>query len=282
MRASENGVLKNSVIFFHTPSALAKSVFYYPVCAGEFICDASYHVKREAYNSFLLMYIEKGQGVVRCGGKTMQAKANDAVLLNCYKPHEYYTETGWTTKWIHFDGNNSLALFELIRSLGGNVISLQGAPGIRGRFDEMLEGFRSSAPQPEPLMSCDIHRILSELLILCGSGSVCGKKQNPCVAEAVGYIEEHYRERLSIGDVASSVRMSVFHFSRQFKKETGYSPYEFILKTRIDRAKSLLKNTDMRIKEIAYELGFSSESSFIYAFEKNTGISPGTFRSMPF
>ena len=76
--------------------------------------------------------------------------------------------------------------------------------------------------------------------------------------------------------------MSSSHFSRVFKQQTGFSPYDYILISRLNRAKYLLQVTDMTVASIAYEIGFNSESNFIYFFTENEGISPGKFRKLKF
>lgn len=76
--------------------------------------------------------------------------------------------------------------------------------------------------------------------------------------------------------------MSSSHFSRVFKQQTGFSPYDYVLLSRLNRAKYLLLETDMPISAIAYDIGFNSESNFIYFFTENEGISPGKFRKLKF
>lgn len=76
--------------------------------------------------------------------------------------------------------------------------------------------------------------------------------------------------------------MSTTHFSRVFKQQTGFSPYDYVLMMRLNKAKELLLKTDMYIAEIAYETGFNSEANFVYCFKNIEGISPGKFRKLNF
>ncbi|HBN38990.1 MAG TPA: AraC family transcriptional regulator, partial [Ruminococcaceae bacterium] len=71
-------------------------------------------------------------------------------------------------------------------------------------------------------------------------------------------------------------------FSRQFKKQTGTSPYDYLLGIRLTKAKELLKNTSLPISEISYQTGFANDSSFIYFFKKHEEISPLKFRNILF
>lgn len=281
MYIPEKGVQENSSFYFFTPGNLAKSMFFYMISAGDFYCNEDYHVQRDNYNSFLIMFVKKGRGTVSFSGRNYPAAENDVVLLNCHQPHAYYTNSGWETLWIHFDGNTSRQFFDLIFSRSGCVISLGASVTIPRYLNMIMDGFKHSKPSSEPIISCYIQRMLTELLLLSSSFSEeKPNKINP-VFDAITYIDENFKRKITLQIVASHVNLSPFHFSRLFKKETGYSPYEYILIKRIDHAKFLLKKANINIKEIAYESGFSSESNFIYLFHNTVGSTPGEFRNTP-
>ena len=86
---------------------------------------------------------------------------------------------------------------------------------------------------------------------------------------------------IGVQDAAAAVSLSPSHFSRQFKARTGYSPYEYIVLRRIDKAKYMLASTELSVKEIAYATGYNSEENFIHSFRKNVGVAPGIFRKYP-
>ncbi|WP_434509727.1 AraC family transcriptional regulator [Desulfitobacterium sp. AusDCA] len=282
MRVHERGVLKESEYYFFTPSNLAKSLFFYLICTGKFFCDNNYDVKRAKHNSFLLMYIIKGQGTVCYNDKVYPAKENDLVIINCYYPHQYYTKTGWTTLWFHYDGNTSKELFDLVYDRLGCVIPLSNHLVIQKYLNIILENARLSSSLAEPLVSCYIQRILSELLLLSSDFILPIKEEGNPILDAITFIETNYKKQLDLKMIASYVNISPFHFARTFKKNTGYSPYEYVTKTRINQAKILLKKTDLRIKEIAIESGFSSVSNFIINFRNNVGVTPSEFKNTPF
>ncbi len=282
IKVDEKGVLPDSDYYFPSSGSLTKSLFFYPVCIGDFICNESYSVKRKSYNSFLLMYIKSGSGRVAFNDKTYNVSEGSIVFLDCYRHHEYGTSKGWKTLWLHFDGSNSRAYYDFIYNKIGCVIPLYGKNVIPNILTAMLNGYRSEAPVPEPLICCHIQQMLSELIISTADGNFSARVENSPVSEAIGYIELNYSKKISLAQITNRVNLSPFYFSRQFKKETGYSPYEYIIKIRLENAKSMLKNSNLHIKEIAYNCGFSSESNFVYCFHRNVGISPKEFRNTPF
>ncbi|EDX82414.1 transcriptional regulator, AraC family protein [Synechococcus sp. PCC 7335] len=96
------------------------------------------------------------------------------------------------------------------------------------------------------------------------------------------YVENHYRENIKVADVASYVGMSDAHFSREFKKTVGQSPYQFIMVFRVERAQELLSRVDKPIAEVAAECGFYDQPHFTKTFQKLLGCSPTEFRKQYF
>ena len=70
----------------------------------------------------------------------------------------------------------------------------------------------------------------------------------------------------------------ISYFSRLFKKETGYSPHEYVIQARVNAAKYFLQSARLSQKDICYSCGFSSESSFCTTFKKATGLTPSQYR----
>jgi len=100
----------------------------------------------------------------------------------------------------------------------------------------------------------------------------------PVIARAKQFINEHQTEELSLGQVAKAVNMSTFYFCKMFKKITGINFTDYLSRVRIEKAKNLLLNRNLRISEIAYEVGFQSLTHFNRVFKKITGQSPTEYR----
>lgn len=126
-------------------------------------------------------------------------------------------------------------------------------------------------------MSLKIYELFAGILN-CNS---VNEKAN-MLSTSLEYISENYDKNITVKDIAKSVHLSQSQFSRNFKKQKGTSPYEYLLSVRLTKSKELLKNTSLPISEIAYRTGFASDSNFIYFFKKEEGISPLKFRNILF
>jgi AraC-like DNA-binding protein len=101
----------------------------------------------------------------------------------------------------------------------------------------------------------------------------------PVISKAKQYIEEHHAEELSLGQVAAAVHTSAFYFCKLFKRATGFNYTEFVSRIRAEKAKNLLLNPNLRVSEIAYEVGFQSLTHFNRIFKKIVGQSPTEYRT---
>lgn len=102
---------------------------------------------------------------------------------------------------------------------------------------------------------------------------------NYIVKNAVGYIEEHYREKLNLSDVADQVYVSQWHLSKLMNRYLGQNFSEILNGVRINKAKELLKDPSLRIGDIADEVGFLDMAHFSRVFKKMVGISANEYRN---
>lgn len=101
---------------------------------------------------------------------------------------------------------------------------------------------------------------------------------NYAVARAEQYIEQHYGESITVKELAKLVNMSISSFNRLFKKETKLTPIEYLIETRIEKSKKLLRRKEIPITEIAIRCGFNSSAHFSSSFSKLLNITPSEYR----
>ncbi len=92
------------------------------------------------------------------------------------------------------------------------------------------------------------------------------------------YIDAHFKENLTLDDLAQVAHVNKFHIAHAFSREYGISPISYLNTRRIEESKRLLLTTDLSLSRISQTLGFSSSSYFSQSFRKREGISPLAFR----
>lgn len=94
------------------------------------------------------------------------------------------------------------------------------------------------------------------------------------------YVLQHYHEPITLEKVCEEVGFSVSYFSSLFKKETGENFVHFLMRTRIERAKELLAQTNLSVTEVCTQVGYSDLKYFTQTFRKETNLSPGQYRKL--
>ncbi len=98
------------------------------------------------------------------------------------------------------------------------------------------------------------------------------------IKRAVGYINQHFNEQIELNEIAEYIHLSPYYLSRLFKKETGRNFIDFLNEARVSKAKALMKDTTLKLYEIAEKVGYRDNAYFGQMFKKYVGISPGDFR----
>lgn len=107
------------------------------------------------------------------------------------------------------------------------------------------------------------------------------KTTTEIILEVVCYIEEHITEKLTVGDIAGQVYLSQAHLQRVFEFAFDVSIAEYVRSRKLQKSLEMLYETDAKISDIAYDIGFEHESSFIRSFKREFGITPGEARKRP-
>src|ERR1700752_330300 len=91
-------------------------------------------------------------------------------------------------------------------------------------------------------------------------------------------VEARIDEDLSLADLAESVQLSRAHFSQMFRKSTGLSPHQFVLRHKVEHAKEILRTGDLRVLDVAVMCGFKTQQHFARVFRQICGVSPTEYR----
>jgi len=105
-------------------------------------------------------------------------------------------------------------------------------------------------------------------------GGLSGRK----LRQVMDFIAANYANDLRLEELAREASMSSFHFAREFKKSTGTTPHQYLIKFRVEQAKLLLANRELPLTEVGLRSGFSHQSHFTRLFHRFTGTTPQSYR----
>lgn len=274
------GVLPGSDYYFFPEEEGKNSAHLYPVLCGHYHCTYGYSIKRNYYEYILLTYIAAGSFYFEYDGHSYEAQPGEIVIMDCQKPHFFRSGQELEFIWIHFSGGLSHALCQDVNRQFGPLIRHGYTQYLKEHIYSFVSAFRNRQQPTLPLLSSQLHDMMCHLYPprLAEENM---DKSNRAVALAVEYMRYHLDKPISIDDLASVAHMSRYHFSRVFRDVCGFSPYDYLLRLRLDLAKHLLKTTRQSIREIAFAVGYQSEVGFATAFTEKIGVTPGQYRHMP-
>lgn len=273
----DTGVRSDSFMDFMNVSGFAEGALYYATRVGHFFCDRRYRVERDYLDLYLLFFVCQGTLCIETQGKTWTVEKNQIALLDCHLPHAYYSTGDLEFLWIHYNGCSSDAYGRLLYDRSGVVFTGSHIPGLRKRFDTIIESVRSYL-QNEHYISVNLHRLLSHL----AASDARIEDMDSALQPAIQYISEHYHAHIDLDQLASLCNLSTAHLIRRFKQLAHVTPHQFLLSFRLRKSKQLLLTTSLPIEEIAEECGFHSASHYARAFRTENGMSPSMFRSLRF
>lgn len=278
MLSQEEHVQPQSEYFVYTPSLSALEIFFYPVALGHFFYSRDYFLHRNSFESYLVMYILDGSCTVCTNDEIFTVRKGEVVCLDCYQSHAYYSKEGWEALWLHYDGVLAKKYMEYLVQKNGHVITLKDYTKFERAFFGLIQPFRNSSAVTESQMSLKITVMLTELMQSEENrhGTVSASE---LVEKSVGYIQDHLHCQITLQELAENVNLSKYYYGRQFKKETGFTPYEYLILARLNHAKYLLNSTSATAKEICYMCGFTNESTFCKTFKKWEKKTPIEFRN---
>ena len=155
--------------------------------------------------------------------------------------------------------------------------------GVELDRDELKKAFYATkvvnAKQHEAIVRLLV--IFAQHLAMLGNQIFIQQKnaEPPIIKRAKEYIHEHHTEQLTLARAAKAVNMSTFYFCKMFKKVTDINFTDYLSRVRIEKAKNLLLNPNLRVSEIAFEVGFQSLTHFNRVFKKLLGQSPTEYRA---
>lgn len=278
MKPAELGIVnEDSEWYAYTPSRTAVSMFFHPLRVGWFHYEPGYRQERNSFDSFLIMMVRRGAMEVADASGSGRAARGDFVLLDCYSPHSYRALEDSEVVWLHFDGVTARSYYRLITERMGVVGALGDPAYAMTRLQNLYEVFHSGARISEPLMSKQITDLLTEFAV--GMDTHPASTRNPhAIEDVLTFIAGHLSEPLSVADLAARAYMSEYHFIRVFKRETGYTPHQYVVDARLQAAKYRLAYSDAPLRQVCEDCGFGNVSSFCALFRRRMGLSPMEFR----
>lgn len=204
----------------------------------------------------------------------------EAAILHCITMGERMELSNLVQEFLNTckrDNPSQSGLFHSVMLLYSTVCKLMMQRGFT-LSDNHLFGQRwkdDSAEALEVMLETFLTDTCAEAMDILDSTN----NSNQLIRIAVAYINEHYREKVSLNDIAEKIHISPVYLSNLFSKVVGKSMTEYLQGLRIENAEKLLLNPQLTICDIAEQVGYSDSKYFVQVFKRITGVTPAAFRS---
>lgn len=274
----EQGILWRDGVYFCSADQFTKENLFYILWGAVYSLDKPYCVNRNYMDAFMLQYIISGELNFKFRGKTFTAMENEVVLLSCQEKNLYWSEKPATVKWFHFNGKAVSPLLEYIyeKNNGTGYFRKDHAKKIENYVDCIIDAIRKNRSNSFHLS----HYIYSILCELATPPEYAKSPAEKTIQSAITFIQDNYNKPISVSDIAKSINLSVYYFTRLFTKYMHTSPHNYLLTIRLEAAKRILIYTFDDVETISLRVGFESASHFIRAFKKANNITPSNFRKV--
>lgn len=284
MESLPQGTSVSSDRIIYTPSGFAKANLLHLQEAGELRAIKPHTSSRSNLPSFLFFLVTEGAGSLLYGGQRHPLSAGGCAFLDCRKPYAQGSSEDqlWSLKWIHFYGAGMDGIYEKYVERGGRPAFAAKNPEA---FSRLLSQLLETARAEDYIRDMRINEKIACLLTLIMAESWhpeasahTSKKKSLQYIKA--YLEEHYRERITLDQLAGQFYLDKCYLARTFKEQFGATVLGYLDQIRITRAKQLLRFSDLTAAAVGREVGIEEPGYFSRVFKKVEGIAPGEYRRM--
>lgn len=269
---------------------LSKQCIKNPVIASLYITDIGFYPKAEFHyrerihgaDQHILVYCIEGKGELEINKKKYNIQRDFFFIIPMNVSHNYKADENepWTIYWMHFKGNHANAIVDLlVKQIGSNQSQLPFHEERLHLFNEMYSNLEKGYSLDNLLYvnMCLWHYLTSFIYGDKFNGSKKAGKISK-IDVSIELMQSKINETLSLEEIAQKINLSASHFSNLFKIQTGFSPIEYFIHLKIQKACQYLLFTELRVKEVAFKLGMDDPYYFSRIFTKVMGISPNEYR----
>lgn len=266
-RASQNEILSNLLITW----------------TGCYTKAYGHHVNCRLLQDYVIIYCVDGLGWLNLGGKNYIIKTGDLFVCPPHIVHSYGADDKkpWTKYWIHFRGKNANAYMNMLGfTLDSPILSIGENVKILSWIQDIFSNLRTGYTQSNLLCATSyLSNILSYINNLSLNKGL-NKADDINVEKVITYMLGNINSNLCLEQMASFAVLSKYHFVRLFKEKTGYTPVDYYIRLKIQKACELLETSTAKINSISSTLGFNNPYYFSITFKRIIGQSPQHYREM--
>lgn len=278
--------------FVYLPVSMLESMDNNPLTSDLYVhslgyfAHAAYHYFNRSHGckQFIFIYCKEGEGWIILNNKKYILSPDEFMILPPDIPHTYGASANdpWSIYWVHFAGAKADLLanghFQPTKINKSKHLIIEDSLRL---FDEIYTSLRTAIT----LAACSYANICFAHFLArftfseqVQQATVSSEYSDSIINRAIYYMTDNIHKQITVEEIANYLGYSTAYFHRKFSKITGCAPINYFIRLKLNQACSDLIKTDLKIIQIAHNLGFKDNYYFSRIFTQVIGISPLKFR----
>jgi AraC-like DNA-binding protein len=234
-------------------------------------------------DNFALLYVSSGKGKFECRpGFSAMIEPGHAFLLFPGVWHRYAPapKTGWHEHWLGFDGDIPRRwLRHRFISPRSPLLKINAEDTVLATFSRVMQSIRSNRPALQQILAGATANLLGLFYSAQQTLPAMESGHPDKIESAISRIQSGFARKLDMKQLADELGVGYSWFRAKFATHTGLGPHQYLLELRLVRARNLLAETPLTVKEIAMQTGFGDEHYFSRLFRQKLNCTPSQWRS---
>lgn len=237
--------------------------------------------ERKDQGKYIFQYTIAGHGEINIDGTVHTLKAGHAFIVSSPSNYHYYLPTNsekWEFIYLTLYGHEAKRCWEHVKKCGNQIVRFhpESTPIkiIKQIYDNAKEKKITNAYEGSSIA----YNFIMELYVYLSNIDKLMEDWSEGVISAALFARNYYQDDISSEEMAEASKLSKYHFTRLFKKETGLTPVQYLTTIRLQKATELLQHTKYTVDEIAQLVGYKNANYLNKVTRKLIGKSPGQIR----
>lgn len=245
-------------------------------------CESGHSYGPALRSGYMIHYVLDGKGIYKINGKTYHLTRDQGFLIepNTLIYYEADKDDPWQYTWIGFNGTKAKDYLKRTTLSSDNpILTFPENSNLLDSMNSIVSSSKTTSNRNLIILS----KLYEFLYLLCehfpNHEVITTDRPRNYVEDALLFIHQNYTDSITIKDIASHICIDRSYLHRLFKKFLNKSPQEYLLSLRIEKAASLITDSELRISDISRSVGYTDPLLFSKTFKKIKGLSPSEFRA---
>ena len=252
------------------------------VCGGYEHCQRDYRINRADFPFYSVEFVARGKGKLTLAGRTHALGPGKVFAYGPHVPHVITTDPHdrLVKYFVDFTGPNASKMLRKYGPAPGTLVQVASPDVILRIFDDLVKNGETDSRYSPLLCATIVQQLILKIAETTVVEPVHTSAAFATYQACRDFMQKNCLAARGLHDIAEQCHVDTSYLCRLFKRFDNQSPYQYLMRLKMNVAAQRLQTSNALVKEVAYELGFADPFHFSRAFKKVFGIAPETFKTL--